>query len=594
MTKRPPIQEMIEAALGKRPLTFLVKDVDLLNVFTGELQPSAIGIYGNTIVNVGRAAEEMKAEHTIHGTGRIAIPGLIDTHLHIESSMLTPANFAAAVLPHGTTTVCADPHEIANVFGKSGVEMMIENSKDLPLKVYYYAPSCVPESNAVTAGAEILPEDIRDMLSWDGIVGVGEVMDFVGVISGNRKMVDILETGRRSGAVLDGHCVFLSGNELNAYIAAGPEADHENFTPSSVVEKLRLGMYVKLRGPEVLDIRGVVDALKALPAPWRIIFVTDDVMPDNLLRGHLDFVCRTFIENGMDPIEAVRSATLRPAEHMRLFDIGAIAPGKTADIVLLGSLEKFDIDTVIANGAMIAKEGKLLVQIPNRPFSQAARNSVEVPKLSRQDFDIEAPISDGKVLVNVVDFTIPKNGASETSFLQVVLTKLGKTVLSVEKGHFCLGETALAVVCERHGRGGQRGIGFVRGLIREGAIASTVAHDAHNLVVVGTDPLDMQIAARFVVERGGGIAASKQGEILASIELPLAGLMSDEEAQQVGERMIKLRYAFREMGVLDHPYMPLVCLLTLSVIPHARITDKGTFDVDSQAFVPWLVNERNN
>ncbi|MGO9644312.1 MAG: adenine deaminase [Candidatus Bathyarchaeia archaeon] len=588
MQAETEVRNVIESALGHKPLTYLIKNVELLNVFTGEQYPANIGIYRNRIVNVASKSEQFSAEQIIDGSGKIAIPGLIDTHLHIESTMLTPANFAAAVLPHGTTTVCADPHEIANVLGKAGVKMMLENAKQLPMKVYFFAPTCVPECNAVTAGAEITDQDIGEMLDWNGIVGLGEVMDFKGVISGNEKMMKILAVGRSKNAVIDGHCVFLSGKELNAYIAAGPEADHENFTVESAIEKLRSGMYLKLRGPHVLQTREMVKELTKLPKPWNIIFVTDDVMPDILkICGHLDYVCRTFIENGMDPVEAVRSVTLRPAEHMRFHDLGAIAPGKIADVVLLKSLEKFEVDTVISDGTPVVKNGKLIAPLPRTQFDPRAQDTVILKKLVMEDFVVKPPIKNGKLKLNVVDFASPNGQDTQLSFLQLVLTNLTQAEIDVRDGKFELGRIALVTVFERHGKSGGKGTGFVRNLIQHGAVASTVAHDAHNLIVVGTEPRDMYEAAKHVVETHGGIAAVKDGRLLASIELPIAGLMSNEDLELVSKKMLILRDAFKEMQMLDHPYMPLICLLTLSVVPHVRITDKGIFDVDNQLFANW-------
>jgi adenine deaminase len=450
----------------------------------------------------------------------------------------------------------------------------------------------VPECGAVTSGAEITSADVEEMLTWEGIAGLGEVMDFPGVISGNEKMMSILEMGRKKKAVIDGHAVLLTGNELNAYVAAGPEADHENFNAISAIEKLRTGMYVKLRGPHILDVKAMVSALNGIPKPWNIIFVTDDVIPDNLLNfGHLDFVCRSFIETGMDPVEVVRAATLRPAQHMRFFGLGAIAPGRIADILLIDKPEKFNVDTVIANGVLVAKRGKLLARFPRPIFDPGARNTVKVRNLTVEDVQLNPPITNGRLRVNVIDFTQPQQEMSDMglAFLQLLLTKLEETEVEVHDGKYLLGELAVALVFERHGRTGARGSGFVRGLIRKGAVATTVAHDAHNLVVAGTNPHDMLAAAHQVIQYGGGVAAIRDGTLLASIELPLAGLMSEESYEAVGAKMMKMREAFKELGVPDHPYMPLISLFTLSVIPHVRITDQGLFDVDHQKFVDSLV-----
>ena len=417
-------------------------------------------------------------------------------------------------------------------------------------------------------------------------------MDFPGVLSGNEKMMRILEIGRKRKAVIDGHCVLLTGNELNAYVSAGPEADHENFNGDSAIEKLRSGMYVKLRGPHLLDVRAMVSTLNGIPKPWNILFVTDDVMPDNLLKfGHLDFVCRTFITARMDPVEVVRAATLRAAQHMRFFELGAIAPGKMADILLIDKLEKFNVDTVIANGTLVAKNGKLIADFPRTTFNPAARNTVKIKQLTIGDVQPKPPVENGRLKVNVIDFTQPSAEMSDMglAFLQLALTKLEQTEVEVRDGNYLLGDLAVALVFERHGRTGARGFAFVRGLIKKGAIASTVAHDAHNLVILGTNPQDMLLAAKQVIQYGGGIVATLDGKLLASIDLPIAGLMSQDGVDVVGLKMGKVRQAFKEMGVLDHPYMPIISMLTLSVIPPVRITDRGLFDVEKQQFVSSLV-----
>ena len=579
--------ERISAALGKRKLTLLIKDTDLLNVFTGETYETSIGVYKDRIVYVGSESEAPSALKTIEARGLTAIPGLVETHMHVESSMVTPSRFAEAALPHGLTTAFADPHEIANVMGKAGVKAMVDDSRGLPLKLYFYAPSCVPESAAVTPGAHLSPEDVDEMLGWEGVWGLGEVMNYPAVLNGDRKMARILDSAAKRDVVIDGHAPLLAGRELNAYIASGAEADHENFTVETTIEKLRLGMYVKLRGPYVLDAQKFADALKTLPHPYNLILCTDDVMPDNLARlGHLDYACRAFMEAGMDPVEVVRSVTLRPALHMRMLQLGAIGPGRVADILLLKDLKKFTIDLVVANGVPVAKEGRLLVQIRKRVLDGPARKTMKLTPLGLEDFRVAPPVKDGTVHINTVDFGESNHEDKGQAFAEIILTKLSRSAIEVVDGELSLGDKALVFVFERHGKNGGRSFGFVRNLIRDGALATTVAHDAHNLLVVGTNPEDMCKAANLVIRSGGGIAAVKGKETLAMIRLPIAGLMSDKSLAEVSKDMEGLRRAFKAMGVLDHPYMPLPNLLALSVIPHARITDKGIFDVDRQRFVP--------
>ncbi|MDJ0273945.1 MAG: amidohydrolase family protein [Aigarchaeota archaeon] len=590
MSVRDLIAGYVEAALGERELTLLIRGASVLNVFSGELEDVNIGVYRDRVVYLGR--EERRAERVLDVKG-VAVPGFIDTHLHIESSMVTPARFAEAVLPHGTTTVVADPHEIANVLGKEGVRMMLENSRGLPLKVYYFMPTCVPESDAVTAGAEITPEDVEEALGWDGIAGLGEVMDYESVLARREKFMRILEAGWRRNSVIDGHCVLLSGARLNAYIAAGPEADHENFTIESMLEKLRRGMYVKLRGPYILDPRRFVEALKGLPNGWeRVVFVTDDVMPDTLLeKGHLDFVVRSMIEAGMDEVEAIRSATLRPAEHMRMRDLGAIAPGRIADVLILRDLRRVDVDLVVASGVPVARGGRLIVQLERRSFDRRAYGTVRVKELKQEDFVFRAPIKEGRMRVRVVDFPRPEEIAGDVSwtFLQMIVTKLSEAEIEVRDHRPVLGEVALMKVIERHGKHGSSGVGFVRNLLRRGAVATTVAHDSHNLAVVGTNPVDMHVAATEVIRAGGGMAAALDGKVLALIELPIAGLMSEEPVEVMAGKMRAFREALRRLEAIDHPYMPLISLMTLSVIPRVRVTDKGLFDVIEQRFLDPVI-----
>lgn len=585
------LKEYISASLDKRKLTLLIRKAILLNVFTGETYETSIGVYKDKIVYVGTASTGLTATQTIDAEGKIAIPGLIDSHLHVESSMVTPSKFAEATLPHGLTTAFADPHEIANVMGKQGVKAMIQDSTGLPLKLYFFAPTCVPESKAVTSGAELTPGDIEDMLEWQGVRGLGEVMDYPAVLRGDQKMMSILKLGVEQGAVIDGHAPLLSGRELDAYVASGAEADHENFTVQTMLEKLRLGLYVKLRGPYVLDTKKFVKALGRIPHPYNLILCTDDVMPDNLARlGHLDYVCRAFIEAGMDPVEVVRSVTLRPAIHMRMHQLGAISPGRVADIILLKDLEKFDIDLVIANGVPVAKEGKMLVHLARKTLDSSARNTMKLSPLKLEDFDVHPPVTNGPVYVNTVDFGEPGSHEDKgEAFASMILTNLRKTRLEVKDGRVSLDNMAFVFVFERHGKNGGKGFGFVRNLIGSGAVATTVAHDSHNLLVVGTNTKDMQMAANLVIESRGGIVAVQGQRTLAWVKLPIAGLMSDHSLERVSKEMETLRFAFKKMRVLDHPYMPLPCLLALSVIPHARITDKGIFNVDSQKFVPPFI-----
>lgn len=577
------LEDLIRASLGELPASLLIENAQLVNVITGEIYKASVAIFRDRITYVGKP-EDFPAERKLDAKGRFVVPGMIDTHLHIESSMVTPFRFAESVVLHGTTTVCADPHEIANVLGKEGVRMMLENSRDLPVRIFYYAPTCVPESDAVTPGAEITVADVAEMLEWEGVLGLGEVMDFDGLVSLKQKMVDVVRIGRERSVVIDGHC-FLTGRRLAAYVAAGPEADHENFTYEDIVEKLRLGFYAKLRGPQILDMRSIIPKIKSLRNPLNLVFVSDDTMPDILFKnGHLDYICRSAVEHGMDPIEALRGVTIRPAQHLRLHDLGLVAPGRKADVLLLNRLESFQVSHVVQNGKLVVQDGKLVLDLKFRSFSARARRSVKLPAIDLEYFRVTPPVQNGKVRVRAINYPRTE-GKSLVSFVELAVTDFTTEELIAKDGRLQLGDLAAVFVIERHGKTRGRGQGFVKNLLQRGAVASSVAHDAHNLVVVGKTPEDMLTAAKAVIESDGGYVAALDGKLLARIELPIAGLMSEEPVSVLAEKTEKFRDAIKLLGMIDHPYMPLLSLMTLSVWPRARITDKGTYNVLERRFL---------
>ena len=586
------LEGLIRAAKGEAPVDLLIDRVNYVNLFTGEIYEASIGVYGGRVAFVDSGGG-YEALEKVDGRELYAVPGLIDSHLHIESSMLIPSRFAEAVLPHGVTTVAIDPHEIANVMGKRGVELMVELSRGLPLRVHVLVPTCVPTLPGVeTSGAELTAKDVEEMLGWEGVIGLAELMDYEGTVNLEERVKEIIEVGRRRNTVIDGHA-FLDGLKLNAYVAAGVEADHENFTFREALQKLRLGMYLKLRAPYLLDVEEFVGGLKSLPDPRRIIFVTDDMLPDNLARdGHLDFVVRSFIEYGFDPIEAVRAATLVPATHLRLYDRGCISPGKLADIALIRSLERFDVKMVFSNGVLVAKDGRMVVELPTLRFPEEAKHTVHVRRLRAEDFWIKAPPGRKTVKLRVIDLggsTHSSNSGQE--FLQSVITRFSIREFPVKDGYVdTMGEAVIAVI-ERHGKDG----GMCKGVVgnsgmRKGAVASTVAHDSHNLVVMGIKPGDMLRAAERVVENQGGVAVAVDGEVIAEVELPVAGLMSEEPFEAVAAKFGEVRKAMRKLGLRDHPYMPIFFLLTLPVIPSAKITDRCLYDVLARKPVELIVD----
>ena len=577
---------MVRSARGDGQFDLALKNVKLLNVFTSEIYDANIGIFQDVISYVGNA-KDLKAKESFDAKGMYALPGLIDSHIHIESSMVTPPRFAEAVLPHGTTTVAIDPHEIGNVLGKQGVKMMLDSSEGLPLKIYVLAPTCVPAVlNADTAGAEINAADVKEMLGWDRVIGLAEVMDYYGVINLDRRMTDIVKAGREAGVVIDGHCMYLNDRETNAYATTGIEANHEYFPIDAehdyeadfetILREMRLGMFAKLRKFSIFP--GLIRRLAKIPSKQNLLFVTDDVMPDDLVRdGQLDDVVRTAIRDGLDPIDAVRSATLFPAKHLRLYNRGAIAPCKLADILLLDDLERFQVNTVFADGKLVAKNGKLVTQLTIHRFPKEATQTVKLGKLTEDEFRVHVKQEEGTIQVRAI------------AMLDLLLSKFDATKAYV-KDHIVQTDLATIGVFERHGRTKNRAVGFISNFgLKEGAVASTVSHDSHNLTVVGMNPGDMALAANTLIECQGGLAAVKDGHVLSKLELPVAGLMSEDEAQTVAAQLTAFRENERKLGLADDGSMLRIFTLALPVISHARITDKGLFDVDAQKVVPLIV-----
>lgn len=573
------LEELIEVCRGERSATLLLENCRLINVLTGEIHEASIGIYKDRVAYIAeKIVEEVKAIERIDLKGRYVSPGFIDSHIHIESSMVTPRRLAEAILPRGVTCVAADPHEIANVIGTRGVEIMAELSRSLPLKVYLWIPTCIPSViGAETAGAEVYAGDIASMLREGYAIGLGEVMDYLGLLKLDRRIVDIVKVGRAYGKVIDGHAPLLSGRLLDGYISTGINADHEVFSFEEALEKVRRGLYVKIRR-YLLESRGFVEGVKRIPDRSRLILATDDTPPDILeFEGHMDALIRRAIELGLDPVEAIQAATIRPASHLRLEDLGAIAPGRIADIVILEDLEKVKVKMVYTDGRLIVDDGRLIVPIESKSLPNDALNTVKIGKLTIDDFKIKAPIMDGYAEARILR-------------IKGLETEIFVDKLRVEHGVVDPGGYAYIAVVERHGKRGGLTVGFIDGLgLREGAVASTVAHDSHNIVVVGRKLDDIVFAVDKLREIQGGYIAVRNREILAIVRLPIAGLMSDEPLSTVANELRRFREAEYSLGMVDPYPIPMISLLALPVIPHARITDKGIYDVDKGELLNVIV-----
>ena len=576
--------ELIEAARGDRPMDLAIKNVNLVNVFTCEIYPADIGIYGDRIALVSPSrAYDLQAHQTIDGTGKWATPGFVDTHLHIESTMVTPANYAAAVVPLGTTTSIIDPHEIGNVLGMDGVKYMVEGSTDLPLRIYITIPSCVPAvPGKETSGADFGPEEVAEMLTWPRVIAVAEVMDYLGVVNGDPRMVNIVEAGLTIGSTIQGHSPLLSGRELNAYIAAGIENDHEIREGDEGLEKLRLGMLPLLKVSSYGNhVPNILPTLRTAPY-LEIALCTDDIEPaDLLVNGHMDRVIREVISHGIEPAVAIRWATYSGARHYKLRDHGAIAPGYHADIVLLSSLEQVEVSKVFVEGKLVANNGKLLEPILEPPTTVRLANSVHLNQPLTPGMLIpRTSIKDGMVDVNIIVLESSRMTHLESAIVQVANYEL---LLESLPDDVCY----LSIV-PRHGQMHPPATALLKGLgWQRGTIATTIAHDSHNIIVSGHQPSDMLLAVKELEQSGGGIVLIDEEKVLAKVELPLGGLMSLKTVPELAEEMTLLNEIAKRWGI-DGPSPALaISGLALTVIPHVRISDLvGLFDVATQSAIP--------
>ena len=571
---------LVEAARGDRQLDLVIRGGELLNVYTGEIYPADIGILGDRIAVVDQGGQYgLQGTEELDARGMIAIPGFIDTHVHIESTMVTPPNFARAVLPFVTTTVVIDPHEIGNVTGRAGVEYMLRSSEGLPLRVYLTIPSSVPSVPEIeTAGASFDADDVAEMLTWPRVVGVAELMDYVGMVRQNPRTAAIAEAGLAQAKMLEGHAPLLSGRDLAAYLAAGVDSDHEARDWPEMVEKLRAGMWIYCRENTFRSMAaGLARALQEIPHPWNVAVCTDDIDPADLLeRGHMDRGLRVLIEQGVDPVLAVRFATLNGATRYGLHDLGAIAPGKLADILLVDSLRDLRARVVIAGGQVVARDGLLVTKIVD-PVPPPDQNSVRIQPLTVESFQLRRAGASGEQGLHVIEITANRTttlGTANVSFAA------GMLQLPLPEG------IVLLSVVPRHGQPHPPTVALLRGLgLRAGALATTVAHDSHNLIVAGRTPEEMLVAAQAVAAMGGGAALVQDGAILATVRLPVAGLMSLEPVEGVAAEVRAFNQVARELGLGGTSPVLAISSLALPVAPFIRITDFGVVDTLTQQFI---------
>ncbi|MGC9516826.1 MAG: adenine deaminase [Methanomicrobiales archaeon] len=531
---------------------------NILNVFTEEIYPAEIKMDKGIIKCVKPIKEELN---------QYILPGFIDAHIHIESSMITPSRFAEVVIPHGTTAVVSDPHEIANVMGMDGINYMISDSNSVPLKVYLTAPSCVPATLFETSGAVIDSKDIDTIMENDEIVALGEMMNFPGVIGDDPEVLRKIEAAKKHKKPIDGHAPLLSGEDLCKYVKMGISTDHECTIPSEVWEKRQMGMKIMLRqGSSAKNLAEILSA-------GGDFIVSDDKHPEDLLNGHVDVMLKEAIQLGLDPVKAIKMVTINPAEHYNL-NIGAIQPGKSADMVIVNDIEKLNVEKVYIDGKLVASKGRSLFSVKSKIIDSSFISNKKTPS----EFEISS-----------------KNTKETVRVIKVIegqlLTDEAQKSLKVKDGNIQpnTDEDVLKIsVVERYGHN-RISNAFVHGFdLKRGAIASSVAHDSHNIIVIGTNSSDMAVAVNNILKNKGGLTAVN-GSVKYSLKLPIAGLMSVKSASEVSADLNKLHEIVKKMGCnLESPFMTM-SFMALLVIPKLKISDKGLFDGDSFQFVDVII-----
>ena len=559
------LSRLISAARKGKP-DLVIRNARVINVFTNEITETNVAISGDTVIGVGNYSCEN--EYNAHGA--YLAPGFIDGHVHIESSMVTPASFAQVILPQGTTSIVADPHEIANVAGTEGLKAIIALSEGLPLDIHFMLPSCVPATPFEHSGASLSAKDLALFMDEPNVVGLGEVMDYPSVVSCAPEMIFKLQCF--FDRPIDGHAPMLTGKALNAYCLAGPHTDHECSNFAELKEKLKNGMIILIRmGSAANGVKEMFDGIVSEGLPTdRICFCTDDKHLENIRsEGHINHIVNTAISRGIRPLDAIRMATLNTANAFGLRRVGAVAPGYRANFVLFNDLHTINPHAVFANGRLIDPDAP----IPSPTVPESVKNSVHAAPIGPEDLRLKA-----KAFMPIIQ-TVPH---------QLVTRLVTGVVPTDENGYFVPedGLNKLAVI-ERHHATGNIGVGIVEGMhIADGAIAATVAHDSHNIVVVGDNDGDMIFAAETLKACGGGFTVVSHGEVKALLELPVAGLMSDAPVESVLEKQRELLSAAHALGA-DDACDPLVLLsfLALPVIPEVRLTDCGLFDVRTMSFL---------
>ncbi|HLR34333.1 MAG TPA: adenine deaminase [Tissierellales bacterium] len=566
---REDLKRMLSISRGDEKAPLVLKDANVVNVFSHEIVKANVAVYKDKIVGIG----DYEGIKEVNLEGKILAPGFVDSHVHIESSMTTPSQFAKVIVPRGTTTIIADPHEIANVKGNDGINFILEDSEDLPLDVYVMLPSCVPATPFENSGAVLKAEDLKEFIDHERVLGLGELMNYPGVVAGDEEILDkILLAENR---IIDGHGPIIEDKELNTYVLAGVKTEHESSTLEELRNRIRLGMYILIR--EGSAARNLTTLVKGLTKEniRRCLFCTDDKHPEDILKdGHIDHNMRLAIKEGIDPIDAIKIGTLNAAECYGLKGKGAIAPGYYADLVVIDNLEDFNILQVFKDGKLVGENLKPLFNTTEVDTSKV-KNSVNIKKVEKEDLAINLNSNKARI-IKLQSHSL--------------VTEMVEKSVNIKNGEFQYGnEDILKVaVVERHKATGNIGLGLVEGFkLKGGAIGSTIAHDSHNLIVIGDNDEDILLAINELEKIGGGITVVSKGEVLKSLPLEIGGIMSQQSVEKVSYKlkdMLKLSYEKLNVSKGLDPFMTL-SFIALPVIPDIKITDLGLFHVSNFKFI---------
>ncbi len=579
---------LIDASMGRIKADLVITDVQPLDVISREILEGGIAVKENTICRIGDVSDLIgNKTKVIKGKGRYATPAFIESHIHVESTMLTLTEFARAVIPHGTGTVIIDPHEIANVTGIRGLEIFMEEARNLPLRILMEVPSCVPAAppEFETSGSRLDAFTIDRLLQDPSVIGLGEVMNVPAVLNNDEDIHLKIQFARSQGKVVEGHAPGLKGKKLNAYIAAGIMSDHECETAEEAIDRLRMGLTVMAREGSI--VRNMLDILLPLYKEGRDLrrctICSDDLSPVELADlGHLDRSLRRAIDAGIDPLVAIQLVTSNPAQFFNLSRVGNLAPGNVADIVLIDDLKTINVDLVLHRGQVVAKDGRLSTKLQRFDYPLDLRTTIRFGGIPTA-VNYEIPAEDGSHKVRVI---IAREGS---------LTTGSEThILEARDGHIHPNpeqDILTIAVTERYMKGGNIGVGFVQGFgLKEGAIASSIAHDSHNIITVATSSEDALMAVSTVSQSNGGIAAVVGRKVIATLPLPIAGVITDEPVEKVARQLQAVRTAAHDLGcTLEHPYLTM-SFMALPVIPSLKITDKGLIDVDEMKIVPIVLS----